>query len=160
MRVVILGCGRVGSNLAKLMAQEGHEVTVIDQTSESFRVAEQRLGTRFKATRVLGPGTDLDVLRRAGIETADIFVSVTQGDNTNIMAAQIAKEAFKVPKVLTRIYDPIRAQAYQEMGVHTICTTTIAAGLMRDIALERPVGKVPGEDLLQPAGADRQQGGD
>ena len=155
MRVVILGCGRVGSTLAKIMAEGEHDVIVIDQTSESFR----RLGTRFPGTRVVGPGTDVDVLRRAGIESADLFVSVTQGDNTNIMAAQIAREVFKVPKVLTRIYDPIRAQAYREMGIHTICTTTIAAGLMRDLALDRPVGPVPGDDLLERGRTRSQPGG-
>ena len=140
MRVIILGCGRVGSTLAKQLSAEEHEVTIIDETSDAFR----RLGSKFKGTRLVGPGTDMDVLRRAGIESADIFVSVTQGDNTNIMAAQIAKEVFSVPRVLTRIYDPIRAEAYQQIGIHTICTTTIAAGLLHDIALERPI-----EDLLK-----------
>jgi trk system potassium uptake protein TrkA len=134
MRIVILGCGRVGSTLAKMMAAEDHDVTVIDQTSESFR----RLGTKFKGTRLVGPGTDVDVLRRAGIESADVFVSVTDGDNRNIMAAQIAKDVFNVPRVVTRIYDPSRARAYGEMGIHTICTTSIAAGLIHDIALDRP----------------------
>ena len=136
MNVIILGCGRVGSTLAKQLSAEEHEVTIIDETSDAFR----RLGSKFKGTRLVGPGTDMDVLRRAGIESADVFVSVTQGDNTNIMAAQIAKEVFSVPRVLTRIYDPIRAEAYQQIGIHTICTTVIAAGLLHDIALERPVG--------------------
>lgn len=131
MRMIILGCGRVGATLARMMADDNHDVTVIDQTSDAFR----RLGTKFKGARIVGPGTDLDVLRRAGIEAADVFVSVTQGDNTNIMAAQIAKSVFKVPKVMTRLYDPIRAEAYQQMGIQTICTTTIAANLMRDSAL-------------------------
>ena len=139
MRVIILGCGRVGSTLAKMMADEDHDVTVIDQTSDAFR----RLGSKFRGTRLVGPGTDLDVLRRAGIENADVFVAVTQGDNTNIMATQIAKEVFNIPKVLTRIYDPIRADAYQQRGIDTICTTTIAAGLMHDIALGRPAGNIP-----------------
>lgn len=134
MQVLILGCGRVGSTLAKMMAAEGHDVTIIDQTSEAFR----RLGSKFAGTRIVGPGTDVDVLRRAGIESADVFVSVTQGDNTNIMAAQIAHTVFKVPKVLTRIYDPSRAEAYGEMGIHTICTTTLAAGLLQNLALDRP----------------------
>jgi trk system potassium uptake protein TrkA len=76
----------------------------------------------------------VDTLRQAGIEGADVFVSVTDGDNRNIMAAQIAKNVFNVPRVMTRLYDPNRAQAYQEMGIDTICTTTIAAGLLRDMA--------------------------
>jgi trk/ktr system potassium uptake protein len=140
MQMIILGCGRVGSTLAKIMAAEGHDVTIIDQTSDAFR----RLGTKFRGKRLVGSGTDADVLRRAGIEEADVFVSVTDGDNRNIMAAQLARTVFGVPRVLTRLYDPIRAQAYGEMGIHTICTTTIAAGLMRDLALERPA-----EDLVE-----------
>ena len=133
MRVVIVGCGRVGATLARQMAGEGHDVTIIDQTSDAFR----RLGTKFKGTRLVGPGTDVDVLRRAGIESADVFVAVTDGDNRNIMATQIAKNVFDVPKVLTRLYDPNRAQAYQELGIETICTTSIATGLLHDMALGR-----------------------
>ena len=131
MKVVILGCGRVGAGLAKQMADEGHDVTIIDRDTGAFR----RLGTRFKGTKIVGPGTDVDVLRRAGVEGADAFFSVTDGDNRNIMAAQIAKNVFNVPRVLTRLYDPNRAQAYQEMGIQTICTTAIATGLLHDMAL-------------------------
>lgn len=140
MKVVILGCGRVGAALAKKMAGEGHDVTIIDRDTGAFR----RLGTRFKGTKVVGPGTDVDVLRRAGVEGADAFFSVTDGDNRNIMAAQIAKNVFNVPRVLTRLYDPNRAQAYQEMGIQTICTTAIATGLLHDMALGVPDG-----DLLR-----------
>ncbi len=140
MKVVILGCGRVGAALAKQMAGEGHDVTIIDRDTGAFR----RLGTRFKGTKVVGPGTDVDVLRRAGVEGADAFFSVTDGDNRNIMAAQIAKNVFNVPRVLTRLYDPNRAQAYQEMGIQTICTTAIATGLLHDMALGVPDG-----DLLR-----------
>jgi trk system potassium uptake protein TrkA len=147
MQILILGCGRVGSTLAKMLSGEGHDVTVMDQTSDAFR----RLGTKFTGKRVVGQGTDADTLRGAGIETADVFVSVTQGDNTNIMAAQIAKIVFKVPTVLTRIYDPSRAEAYSQMGIYTICTTSIAAGLMRDVALDQPV-----DDVLDAVRANRQ----
>lgn len=146
MNAIILGCGRVGSTLARMLFEEGHDVTIIDQTSESFR----RLGARFKGTRLVGPGTDMDVLKRAGIEQADLFVSVTDGDNRNIMAAQIAKNVFGVPKVMTRIYDPSRAQAYNEMGIQTICTTSIAAGLLHDLALGKPI-----DDLVDQLQADR-----
>lgn len=140
MKVVILGCGRVGAALAKQMAGEGHDVTIIDRDTGAFR----RLGTRFKGTKIVGPGTDVDVLRRAGVEGADAFFSVTDGDNRNIMAAQIAKNVFNVPRVLTRLYDPNRAQAYQEMGIQTICTTAIATGLLHDMALG-----APDDDLLR-----------
>lgn len=127
MNVLILGCGRVGSTLARQLSQAGHSVTILDLTSDAFR----RLGSKFKGTRVVGTGMDQDVLRRAGIETADAFIAVTQGDNTNIMAAQIAREVFKVPAVHCRIYDPIRADAYRELGINTLCTTTLASGLLR-----------------------------
>ena len=129
--IVILGCGRVGSTLAKQMSSEGHSITVLDLTSDAFR----RLGTKFKGQRLVGSGLDQDLLKRAHLTEADIFVAVTQGDNTNIMAAQIAHEVFKVPRVIARIYDPIRAQAYREMGITTLCTTTLAAGLIHDSAL-------------------------
>lgn len=128
MNIIILGCGRVGSTLARLMHHDGHHVTIIDLQSEAFR----RLGTKFKGSRIVGNGIDEDVLRRAGIESAQVFISVTQGDNRNIMAAQLAKHIFKVPNVVARIYDPIRADRYRQLGITTICTTTIASGVMRD----------------------------
>ncbi len=130
-KIVILGCGRVGSTLAKQMSGEGHEVTILDQTSDSFR----RLGPKFKGQRLVGSGLDQDLLKRAHLGDADVFIAVTQGDNTNIMAAQIAKEVFSIPRVMARIYDPIRAQAYRELGITTLCTTTLAAGLMHEAAL-------------------------
>lgn len=128
MNVIILGCGRVGSTLARRLYHDGHSVTVIDLLPEAFR----RLGSKFRGQRVVGNGLDQDVLKRAGIESCDVFVSVTQGDNRNIMAAQIAKVVYKVPKVLTRINDPIRADAYRQMGIVTICSPTIVSGLIRD----------------------------
>lgn len=131
---VILGCGRVGSTLARQLSRDGHKVAVVDLTSDAFR----RLGTRFKGPRIVGTGLDQDTLRKAGIEQADAFIAVTQGDNTNIMAAQLAREVFSVPRVIARIYDPIRAQAYREMGITTLCTTTLAAGLIRAEALATP----------------------
>jgi trk system potassium uptake protein TrkA len=130
-KIVVLGCGRVGSTLAKQMSGEGHEVAVVDMTSDSFR----RLGTKFRGQRIVGSGLDQDLLKRAGLDQAGIFIAVTQGDNTNIMAAQIAREVFAVRRVVARIYDPIRAQAYRELGITTLCTTTLAAGLIHDAAL-------------------------
>ena len=128
MNIVIIGCGRVGSTLARMMYRDGHNVTIVDQQSESFR----RLGTKFKGARIIGNGIDEDVMRRAGIENADVLIAVTQGDNRNIMAAQIAQHIFHIPKVVARIYDPVRADRYRQMGITTLCTTTIASGLMRD----------------------------
>lgn len=141
-KIVILGCGRVGSTLAKQMSGEGHDVVVLDQTSDAFR----RLGTKFRGQRMVGSGLDQDLLQRAGLDHAAVFVAVTQGDNTNIMAAQIAREVFSVGKVVARIYDPIRAQAYRELGITTLCTTTLAAGLIHDAALGGG-----GDDRLQQA---------
>ena len=126
VKIVIVGCGRVGSTLARTLVAEGHEVTVVDEQVSAFA----RLGEEFEGQMVVGSGIDEEVLRRAGIETADCFASVTNGDNRNIMAAQIAQEVFKVKRVITRIYDPIRAEVYSELGLETICPTTIGAGIL------------------------------
>lgn len=136
MNVVVLGCGRIGSTLASSMSTDGHNVTIIDRNNEAFR----RLSSDFKGKMVLGNGIDDDVLKKAGIEQADAFVAATNGDNTNIMSVQIAKEKFHVPKVLARIYDPIRASAYRELGIETICTTVIGARLIRDYLLGKEWG--------------------
>lgn len=136
MNVVILGCGRIGSTLARSMAKNGHNVSIIDRNSDAFR----RLGVGFTGNMILGNGIDDAILKKAGIEDADAFVAVTNGDNTNIMSVQIAKEKFHVPKVVTRIYDPIRANAYRELGIETICTTVIGARLMKDYLLGKEWG--------------------
>jgi trk system potassium uptake protein len=126
VKVVIMGCGRVGSTLATLMDQAGHRVTVIDSNSDAF----QRLRSDFKGEKIAGNGVDEEVLRRAGIETADAFAAVTNGDNRNIMASQIAKEIFNIKKVVCRIYDPIRDSTYREMGMETICPTLVGAEML------------------------------
>jgi len=132
MKVVIMGCGRVGAQLAALLDSEGHQVTVLDVNSGSFR----RLIPTFKGTALLGDGTDEDSLRKAGIEEADAFVAVTQGDNRNVMAAQIAKHIFKVPKVLCRIYDPLREELYQTLGLDAISPTMVSAQLLKEKLVE------------------------
>lgn len=121
MNFVILGCGRVGSRLATLLDSQGHRVAIIDKNADAFK----RLPESFGGTAVVGIGIDEDVLRSAGIEDADVFAAVTNGDNTNIMASQVAKEIFKVPKVIARIYDPIREDTYHTLGLDTICPTTL-----------------------------------
>jgi len=123
-----MGCGRVGSTMALALDGQGHDVTIIDEKVSAFN----RLGGDFNGTMVVGTGIDESVLRRAGIEHADCFASVTNGDNRNIMAAQIAKVIFKVPRVITRIYDPIRAEVYRELGLETVCPTTIGAELLHE----------------------------
>jgi trk system potassium uptake protein TrkA len=128
MKVVIMGCGRVGARLASLLEQDGHEVTIIDNDSYSFR----RLPPDFKGTALIGNGIDEDVLVKAGIEEAGAFIALTQGDNRNIMATQIARHIFNVPRAICRIYDPLRRDMYAELGIETISPTTIFAQILRE----------------------------
>ena len=123
MYVVIMGCGRVGARLAKLLVNAGHEVAVLDTNASAF----DRLGSDFAGTTLVGNGTDMETLRGAGIERADAFAAVTQGDNRNIMASQIAKHIFNVPRVVTRIYDPIRTDTFKALGLEAISPTVIGA---------------------------------
>jgi trk system potassium uptake protein len=132
MRFLIVGCGRVGSTLAKRLAREGHDVTVVDENSNAFR----RVGRDFPGKLVLGTGIDVDVLRRAGADSADGFAAVTQGDNRNIMAALIAQQHFKIPRVVARIYDPERSSMYKDFGIATVCPTVVGARLMSGALLE------------------------
>ena len=134
MRHLIVGCGRVGSALAKLLDADGHEVIVVDENPAAFK----RLGPKFKGHEVVGTGIDYDVLKRAGAATADGFIAVTNGDNRNIMAALIAKRMFKIKRIVARIYDPPRGQMYRELGVQTVCPTTVGAKLIRDVLMEAP----------------------
>jgi trk system potassium uptake protein TrkA len=113
MKVIIMGCGRVGGRLATLLDAEGHKVIIIDVDSYSFRW----LPSSFKGTALVGNGLDEETLIKAGIQNAEIFVSTTQGDNRNVMAAQIAKHIFNVPRVVSRIYDPIREEMYSKLGI-------------------------------------------
>ena len=128
MNIVIMGCGRVGAQLAGMLDEDGHKVTVMDSDTYSFR----RLPPSFKGTPLVGDGTDEDYLKKAGIEEADAFIAVTQGDNRNVMAAQIAKHMYNVPKVICRIYDPLREEMYQTLGLETISPTMVGAKLLRD----------------------------
>ena len=139
LKLLIVGCGRVGSQIASDMDRSGHEVVIVDRDPNAFSRASTRgvLGRDFKGDQVVGNGTDVDVLRRAGAEHADGFVAVTEGDNRNIMASQIAKNVFKVPHVVARIYDPERAEAYEKLGLHTICPTIEGAQHIERVLLER-----------------------
>ncbi|WAC58257.1 potassium channel family protein [Gordonia sp. SL306] len=118
MQVVIMGCGRVGSSLAMAMQKRGHTVAVIDRDHSAF----VRLGPDFRGTTVIGVGFDRDVLTRAGIETADAFAAVSSGDNSNIIAARVARETFGVERVVARIYDAKRAEVYERLGIPTVAT--------------------------------------
>jgi trk system potassium uptake protein TrkA len=134
MYVIIMGCGRVGARLARLLSDAGHEVLVLDVNSHAF----WRLGSDFKGRTMVGNGIDQDVLRRAGIERADAFAAVTQGDNRNIMAAQMAKYIFHVPRVVTRIYDPIRQDTYAALGLRAISPTVLGAEAILQALLSEP----------------------
>lgn len=129
MNVIIMGCGRVGALLAAMMDSEGHKVTILDINPSSFR----RLPPDFGGEALLGSGIDEDTLRKAGIEEADVFIGVTQGDNRNIMAAQMAKHIFNVRRAICRIYDPIREEMYRGLGLETMSPTKIGAGRLREI---------------------------
>ncbi len=139
MKVVIVGCGRVGAFLASLLDSGGHEVTVID----AERAAFTHLASDFKGTTFLGNGTDLDVLRQAGLDKADALFTLTQGDNRNLMSAQIAKQVFGVKHVIAKVNDPIRADLYRRQGISTFSRTTILATLLEAMLMGDPeVGKV------------------
>jgi trk system potassium uptake protein len=139
VKVLIVGCGRVGSRLASELDEEGHEVTIVDRDPGSFSRAASReaLSQDFKGNFLVGDGTEADLLRRAGIEEADSFVAVTEGDNRNIMAAQIAKQIYKVPRVVCRIYDPIREEAYRKLGLEVFCPTIEGSRRVRQMLMAR-----------------------
>jgi len=128
MKVVIMGCGRVGSRLAGLLDIEGHGVAILDIDAYSFR----RLPPDFGGTALVGNGTDEESLKKAGIEEADAFIALTQGDNRNVMASQIAKHIFNVPKVLCRTYDPLRRELFNTLGIETFSPTTIFAQMLKE----------------------------
>lgn len=128
MRVVIMGCGRVGARVASLLDHSGNAITVIDTDSRAFR----RLPAGFGGDTVIGTGIDEDVQRKAGIEEADAFIAVTNGDNRNIMAAQVARLIFEVPMVICRIYDPVREDTYRRLGLTTVCPTTTISAIILD----------------------------
>ncbi|MCX5704672.1 MAG: TrkA family potassium uptake protein [Candidatus Omnitrophica bacterium] len=132
MYILIVGCGRVGAELSKLLAQEGHNVVVIDRNRAAF----DRLGGSFNGVMSVGNGFDLELLKQAGIEKADAFCAVTNGDNTNLICAQVAKKIFKVPKVFARVYDPQRAHIYTALGLDIISGTMLFSSMLRDKIIE------------------------
>jgi trk system potassium uptake protein len=123
VHIVIMGCGRVGSRLAHSLEDEGHSVAIIDQDPEAFR----KLRSGFKGTKVTGVGFDRDVLIAAGIDRAAAFAAVSSGDNSNVIAARVARESFGVQRVVARIYDPRRASVYQRLGIPTVATVAWTA---------------------------------
>jgi trk system potassium uptake protein len=126
VHIVIMGCGRVGSSIAHTLEDQGHSVAVVDQDPEAFR----KLRSGFKGTKVTGIGFDRDVLAEAGIERAEAFAAVSSGDNSNVIAARVARESFGVRRVVARIYDPRRAEVYQRLGIPTVATVAWTADQM------------------------------
>ena len=129
MRIIIMGCGRVGAQLANSLDAEGHDVTILDVDAYSF---DRFLSTEFHGTALLGNGMDEEILRKAEIEKADAFIAVAHGDNRNVMACQMAKHIFRVPKVICRIYDPLRRELYTDLGIQALSPTTIFAQLLKE----------------------------
>lgn len=138
MKAVIVGCGRVGATMARALEAGGHEVTIIDVVTRAF----DRLPAAFRGNAVRGDGTDEDTLRRAGAEGADLFLALTEGDNRNVMAAQLAVEAMGIRRVYAKVNDPVRARAYAELGIGTVCRTTLMADTILQ-ALGEPFGAEP-----------------
>ena len=149
MFVLIVGAGRVGSNVARSMLQQGHEVSCLDEDPESHARLEigldkpwEDMGGHF----TVGTALEIEALTAAGIERADVFIASTDGDNTNIIIAQLAKRRFKVPTVITRVLDPYRAKWYESQGLHTICPTRVAIDMLETevlAAAERSAGGAP-----------------
>jgi trk system potassium uptake protein len=133
MFVLIVGCGRVGSSVARAMLREGHEVSCLDEDPESHARLEVGMDRSWEDSGghfTVGAGLEVDALVAAGIERADAFIASTDGDNTNIVISQIAKRRFSVPTVVARILDPLRAEWYEQQGVHTICPTKVAIEML------------------------------
>lgn len=132
MRVVIMGCGRLGSTLARELDGEGHQVIVIDVEAAAFNWLDEGFGGRT----IVGAGEDIAVQRLAGVPAADIFLALANGDNRNAMAAQVAKHIHHAPRVVARIYDPERAEIYRELGIRVVNPTTVLDRLVREAAFE------------------------
>jgi trk system potassium uptake protein len=149
VKTVIVGCGRVGSVLADSYDKAGHEVIVIDTSTTAF----DRLPGTFRGAAIRGDGTDEDTLRRAGATDADLFIAMTEGDNRNVMASQLAAEALGAKQVIAKLNDPLRAAAYAELGLATLCRTNLMAQAVSDFlglgltygpGLSRATGQHPG----------------
>ena len=144
MQILIVGCGRVGSALARTMLADGHEVSCLDEDPDSHARLELGLESSWEdegGQFTVGTGLEIDAMLTAGIEDADVFVASTNGDNTNIVIAQIAQRRFRVETVIARILDPYRAEWYEQQGLHTICPTRTAIEMLttdlKRIAAER-----------------------
>jgi trk system potassium uptake protein TrkA len=139
LKALVIGCGRVGSAIALQLHQEGWDVTVVDENEDAL----SRLGENWPDTFIVGHGMDADLLREAGIEDADAVVVATDGDNTNIIIAQIAKRRYGVPTVIARVLDPLRAEWYARQGLQTVCPTRVAIDML-ETAVRDSTGRAGG----------------
>lgn len=126
MHIIVIGCGKVGSKLAMTLAEEGHDVVIVDSDSKSFKMIDPS----FNGITVTGVPIDQDVLKHAGIETADALAAVTPFDNVNIMVCQVAKEIFKLPRVIARVFNPSSQHVFHQFGLETICPTNITVDVI------------------------------
>lgn len=136
MKIVIVGCGRVGAVLAETLDHDGHEVIIIDLVTRAF----DRLPEGFKGQAIRGDGTDEGTLRRVGATGADVLLALTEGDNRNVMAAQVALESLDIKKAMAKVNDPVRAAAYAELGVATLCRTTLMVDALQGFLGLAPTG--------------------
>ncbi len=141
MNILIIGCGRVGSRLAVRLEGGGHSVSVVDESRDTF----SKLGGDFRGPTFQGSGMDTEILKKAGVKVADVVVATTGGDNRNLMIVQMAKTQFGRNRVVARLKDPIRAAKYREMGIETLCVTTVIEGLLELWALKGEFPELPGE---------------
>ena len=151
MRVIIVGCGRVGARVAAELDQRGEHVTVIDESSRAFN----RLPQSFGGETVRGNGTNEDVMRGAGAEQADLLMTLTEGDNRNALAAQLGKHTFNIPRVIAKVNDPLRAEAYRALGLQTICRTIILGDALVTAAVD---GAEATNGFVEPATAEPLRG--
>ena len=144
MNVVILGCGRTGSSLAYMLSAANHKVCLIEWNPNSLR----RLDPRFHGQTIIGNGLDGDIMERAGISRADLFAALTEGDNRNLMAAQIAKHRYGVKKIVAKVNDPFRAERYRSEDIYTICYGVIGASMIKSVLNDEDPGNVQELNLL------------
>ena len=131
MNILVIGCGKVGSQLASMLSEEGHDVSVIDRDAKNFEMLDDNF-----SGMTTGVPIDQDVLKQAGIESCDAVAAVSQDDNLNIMCSQLAREIFKVPSVLARIYDPAREDVFSHFGLHTVCPTNLTVSAVKSALTE------------------------
>jgi|YelNatPaOPRAMG01_1025707.scaffolds.fasta_scaffold183969_1 trk system potassium uptake protein TrkA len=129
MKIVIVGCNKISVSLCTVLLKDKHDITIIDKSEDAFLELEES----YTGNKILGDATDVDILRKANLDNVDIFLVLTDNDNTNIMIAQIVKNKFKTKRIICKVDDPIRAKAYKELDLETICPTNYTINMIKDI---------------------------